>query len=250
MNYRKHYNTLISRSREREKIQGKYYEKHHIILRAEGGSDEESNTVFLTAREHFVAHWLLYREDPTSYVRAEAFRMMCDIDPSVEKKRYTPSSRAVSEAREASARLKSQLYRKKCWVKRGGEQKFIFKEEVELYEEAGWSRGRNYSPSQETREKLRQSRLNEAPRGKEFNEKMSKIVSERYKTDPGSWKKSPEAKQKLSKIASQKWESEDFRKQFSETRQKSRTSCTYCGKQGNYNIMKRWHFENCKDKKK
>ena len=32
---------------------------HHIVPRAEGGSDDESNLVMLTAREHYIAHLLL-----------------------------------------------------------------------------------------------------------------------------------------------------------------------------------------------
>lgn len=36
-----------------------YYEKHHIIPRCIGGSDNELNLVLLTAREHFLAHYLL-----------------------------------------------------------------------------------------------------------------------------------------------------------------------------------------------
>lgn len=175
--------------------------------------------------------------------------MMCNVDPSLSKDRYIPSSRVTAEAREASARLKSNLYKQKCWVKKEGEQKFIFKEELDTYLASGWERGKNYTPTIQTREKLRQSRLKEQPRGEEFNKKMSKIVSERYKNNPESWKKSIETKQKLSKIASQKWESEDFREKFRETRKKSKVICDHCGRQGNYNIMQRWHFENCKHKK-
>jgi len=36
-----------------------YIETHHIIPRSLGGTNEKSNLVSLTAREHFVCHWLL-----------------------------------------------------------------------------------------------------------------------------------------------------------------------------------------------
>jgi hypothetical protein len=36
-----------------------YVEKHHILPRSLGGSDDSSNLVTLTSREHFVAHMLL-----------------------------------------------------------------------------------------------------------------------------------------------------------------------------------------------
>lgn len=40
---------------------GEYYERHHIVPRSMGGSDRKSNIVSLTAREHYLAHWLLYK---------------------------------------------------------------------------------------------------------------------------------------------------------------------------------------------
>jgi hypothetical protein len=36
-----------------------YTEKHHITPRSLGGSDDPANLVNLTAREHFICHWLL-----------------------------------------------------------------------------------------------------------------------------------------------------------------------------------------------
>lgn len=38
-----------------------YYEKHHIIPQSLGGSNDSQNLVDLTAREHFICHWLLIK---------------------------------------------------------------------------------------------------------------------------------------------------------------------------------------------
>ena len=57
--YQKWYDHLIDRARNRT-IEG-YVEKHHIVPRSLGGTDEESNLVKLTAREHVIAHMLLPR---------------------------------------------------------------------------------------------------------------------------------------------------------------------------------------------
>lgn len=62
MNYRKHYNRLIRRARNRT-LCG-YSERHHIIPRCMGGGDEESNLVRLTPEEHYVAHLLLVKMHP------------------------------------------------------------------------------------------------------------------------------------------------------------------------------------------
>jgi hypothetical protein len=63
MNYEKIYYQIINKSKDldRSKGFGQYYEDHHIIPKSLGGSDENSNMVLLTAREHFICHWLLYK---------------------------------------------------------------------------------------------------------------------------------------------------------------------------------------------
>ena len=57
--YQKWYDHLIDRARNRT-IEG-YVERHHIVPKSLGGTDEESNLVDLTAREHLIAHMLLPR---------------------------------------------------------------------------------------------------------------------------------------------------------------------------------------------
>lgn len=57
MDYEKTYNKLIAAARAQQ-IDG-YYETHHIVPKAEGGSDDKTNLVKLTARQHYVAHLLL-----------------------------------------------------------------------------------------------------------------------------------------------------------------------------------------------
>ena len=57
MDYEKTYNKLIAAARTQQ-LDG-YYETHHIVPRAEGGSDDKTNLVNLTARQHYIAHLLL-----------------------------------------------------------------------------------------------------------------------------------------------------------------------------------------------
>lgn len=58
----KTYNNLISKGKTRGLNKGEldyYTEKHHIIPKCMGGTNDESNLVLLTAREHIIAHMLL-----------------------------------------------------------------------------------------------------------------------------------------------------------------------------------------------
>lgn len=106
MNYLKHYNLLVERAKKRKTIQG-YYELHHIVPKCVGGRDTAANLVKLTAREHFVAHWLLHRLNPDNTKLAQAFKMMCTVKTDTQL-RYTPSSRAVEEAVLAAKKLVSE----------------------------------------------------------------------------------------------------------------------------------------------
>jgi hypothetical protein len=62
MNYQNIYTQLVLK-RQSILTEG-YVEKHHIIPRCMGGTDEPENIVRLTAREHFVAHQLLVKIYP------------------------------------------------------------------------------------------------------------------------------------------------------------------------------------------
>ncbi len=64
MNYSKIYNDLIFKAKSR--ILSGYKERHHIIPKCLGGSNDKSNLVELTAREHFIAHKLLCKIYPTN----------------------------------------------------------------------------------------------------------------------------------------------------------------------------------------
>ena len=55
--YDQWYNSIIKRARTR--VLEDYTEKHHIQPRSLGGTDDKNNLVDLTAREHFICHWLL-----------------------------------------------------------------------------------------------------------------------------------------------------------------------------------------------
>lgn len=55
--YYRWYLQIVSRAKHRDL--GGYFETHHIVPKSLGGSDLDSNLVKLTAREHFICHWLL-----------------------------------------------------------------------------------------------------------------------------------------------------------------------------------------------
>ena len=56
--YYKYYCNIIS-NRQKFILSDGYFELHHITPKAAGGTNDSSNLVKLTAREHFLCHLLL-----------------------------------------------------------------------------------------------------------------------------------------------------------------------------------------------
>lgn len=90
MDYSKIYSQLIERAKNREL--DCYIEIHHIVPKCFGGSDESSNLVKLTAREHFIAHLLLCKIYPNHKGLRLALWMMVNVKDK-NQERYFPNSR-------------------------------------------------------------------------------------------------------------------------------------------------------------
>ena len=96
MDYQKHYEQLIAKHGSQDKPEG-YSERHHIVPKSMGGSNDDDNLVYLSAKAHFVAHHLLWRWHRNSSM-AYAFHRMCH---GQQKVYYKPSADAYQEARRA-----------------------------------------------------------------------------------------------------------------------------------------------------
>ncbi len=62
MNYRRIYTDIVNNAKADvvNRTTG-YFEKHHILPKSLGGCDTTENLVKLTAKEHFICHWLLVK---------------------------------------------------------------------------------------------------------------------------------------------------------------------------------------------
>jgi hypothetical protein len=126
---------------------------------------------------------------------------------------------------------------------------------IEQGENSSGMRGKKQK--QETRLKISRSLL-----GHKVTEETRKKLSD-SNSGKTAWNKgviglhyhSEEHKQKLSdryKLSGNPFfgrEHSDSFKEKQRNKQKEHVSCPYCGKQGAVRIMKRWHFNNCKERK-
>lgn len=116
MNYLSIYNKIISRAqlecrRKRKCTDPKYvyYEKHHILPKCLGGSDDKANLVFLTGREHFTTHQLLVKIYPEEYKLVFALRSLCER----KNKNHVRNNKEYSWIRKLHAEKMSLLQRGK-----------------------------------------------------------------------------------------------------------------------------------------
>jgi len=119
MNYEKIYLALISnaKSLQENRNDEQYYERHHIIPRSMNGSNTNDNLIILTAKEHFVAHhllWRMYKNTEFRFKMAKAF--LCMTRNSNGQERYY-SARGYEEAKKAHSIVM------KLWMEEGNHPK-------------------------------------------------------------------------------------------------------------------------------
>ena len=132
-----------------------YFEKHHILPKSLGGSNDENNLVKLTAREHFICHWLLVKMYNKGTI--ERNKMLCALwrmnhNGSKSQTEHYINSRAYEALRIEFAKTigeitsKNQLgnknsqYGSKWYTNRNtGESKKFKEQPIETF----WIEGRN-----------------------------------------------------------------------------------------------------------
>jgi hypothetical protein len=184
MDYNKIYNDLmfsrllLKSERIKEKRNGSYFEGHHIIPKCKGGTGtstrpkNNSNIVLLTAREHFLSHWLLWRIYGDRQMALAFHKMLSTTDKT---KRIT-SSRGYEEAKEAfrTTNIGNQYGK--------GKTKVVTEEQKQNHSKI--MKGKyvgeknpfyNKKHTEESKEKMRQSRVG-VSKDKIWNYKGKKII--------------------------------------------------------------------------
>lgn len=105
MNHILTYHRLIAKAKGRTRPDG-YVEKHHIMPRALGGSDNSDNLVTLTSREHFIAHMLLAKMH--GGVMWQALVIMKGGNRYVNARMFEVARRVAPIEREKAIALKRQ----------------------------------------------------------------------------------------------------------------------------------------------
>lgn len=198
----------ILTSRGRFACGDEYHERHHIVPRCMGGSDEKNNLIDLFAKEHFEAHRLLALENPNNKSLIYAWTMMSWIKNGTQD-RYKVTPEEYEEARKKLSEMGK--------LRKGIPKGPLTEEHKRKISEA--NKGKIYSeetrkkmgdahrnPSEKTRKKMRENHAdfsgeNNPMYGKQRSEETKKKISDSLKGKSyGMLGKhhSEEAKQKMS----------------------------------------------------
>lgn len=208
--YRIIYDKLIARAKQCPITTG-YTEKHHIIPRSLGGTNQASNIVKLTGREHYIVHLCLVRFT-TGNAR---FKMVCAAKqltkriPGLRFSGVIYEALRIEHANNLSVRRKGMKFtdehRKNLSVAHMGQ--------VQSQEQKDRTRDRmiGHVVSKETRDKISAVRT---------GKKMSTEFRENCRIIRTGTRLSDETKSKLSKAHKGKPKSEETKRRMSESRKR------------------------------
>ena len=89
-----------------------YHEKHHILPKCLGGTDDDNNLIDLYAKEHFIAHKLLAEENPDNEKLAYAWWMMAHCKTNTQE-RYECTPEEYEEAKISFSAVQSKYLKGK-----------------------------------------------------------------------------------------------------------------------------------------
>ena len=129
MNYKQIYNQLISKRQQETPPKNCYTETHHIKPKCLGGTNETTNLVKLTAREHYIAHLLLAKIYNTYGMYAAVIYMQTG---RFKNRKFKFNSRLYQKIREEFANKMSQKMKGKTSWNKGKKMSNDFKQKVSV----------------------------------------------------------------------------------------------------------------------
>ena len=240
--YTKWYNQITDRARNRI-VEG-YTERHHIKPRSLGGTDNNDNLVELTAREHFICHWLLVKmtTGEEHYKMLNALRMMRAEKSGQQRYETAITSRVYESIKQEYAQLQSVL-------RSGKGNGFFGKTHTEEARRAIREKntGKKLTEEQIARQIAAQTGRKRAPFSEEWRAKMAE--KKKGENNPRfGIKVSEETKQKQRKKATGRKQSEETIRKKADAirgRAKPKQLCPHCQQMIAVNTYPRWHGDHC-----
>jgi hypothetical protein len=248
--YNNWYNQIIDRARTRT-LDG-YSESHHIIPESLGGPDTDENLAKLTAREHFICHWLLVKTTAGEdrYKMINALRMMRAEKQGQQRYKTKITARVYAKLKEEYSVLQSQKVSGKNNPMYG--EKFYRSEDGKKRQREAISGDRNGSKQDDARKKITDSKLGKkrAPFSDEWREKMSKSKQGENNNRYGVKITEDTRKKMREKAIGRTQSAETVQKKADAVRGSKREKklCPHCNQQIAVNGYARFHGDKCKQR--
>ena len=222
--YTRIYYEIVNNAQQRTLSKEVYIEQHHIIPQSfyksrsptgwvTGDYNAKKNIVALTAREHFICHWLLSK-----------------MTTGLAHFKMANALQRLAFSKQSSEYMTARKY------------EYIQKTRSKAMQ------GRPCST--ETREKIRQGNLKRAPTSIETRSKLSAAAKRRKGFTPEGRQKVVESNKNRVWTEVMKQKLRDHNLGKTNTAQKgipqARLTCPHCGKTGGTSAIKHWHFDKCK----
>ena len=241
------YDNIITNSQKR--ITDDYTESHHIIPESLGGPDTPENRTALTAREHFICHWLLTKIHPTGdahWKMINALRIMRAENKSQTRYKTKITSRVYEKLKTEYSLLQSERGRGSGNSMYGRKQTDEAKAKI-----SAANRGRVQPLCEKERQIIAITGRKRYPFSDEWKAKMSAAASG---SNNSMFNKThtEETKQKQrEKATGRKQSAETIAKKADAARgsKREKQACTCCGKLVAVNVIDRWHNKNCRENK-
>jgi hypothetical protein len=242
--YKKWYHNIVENARSR--TINIYTESHHVLPKSLGGTDDIENKVKLTAREHFICHWLLvkiYTTGDDHWKMLNALRIM--RAENAKQTRYTTAitSRVYANLKEEYAIIQSK---QKSGEKNPMYGKSHSNEAIDKIRKA--NTGRIQPLHEKAKQVLAITGKKRDPFSQEWKENLSAAKLGSNNNMFGKTH-SEETRQKIGDAArGRKYSAEVIEKRAAAQRGLVRPKklCPHCQKEISVNTYPRWHGDNCK----
>jgi len=204
------YETLVAKAKDRPLLDG-YVERHHVVPVSLGGSNEAENIITLTAREHYIAHLLLWRMTMhKKFHNKMSMALHVMVNGSGHKKQnrnYLIPSRIYESARRSFIQAMKAYY-----AENGGHMK------GKKHTPEALAKMRAWQAVPEIKQQQRERVLGEKNHfyGKKHSEEMKKQIAN---SAAASW--TEELKAEKSKWAKEKWQDPEYKKTMLDIRKTS-----------------------------
>lgn len=240
--YIRWYNQIVKNAQSR--VAEGYTERHHIQPRSLGGLDTTDNLVDLTAREHFVCHWLLTKitTGDDRYKMINALRMMRAEKLGQQRYKTVITGRVYENIKKEYALLQSERIRGEnnpMWGRTHTEEARQTISEKNT--------GKKLTEEQIARQIAVQTGRKRAPFSNEWRTKMA--VKKQGENNPRyGVEVSESTRQKIGdKIRGRKQTDEEKARRAAANKGKAKPKklCPHCGQMTAVNTYPRWHGANC-----